>query len=58
VTVTHGTNRLAGTTSDGIRKTIATVLAADRMIVAPPPLWDGRASERIAETLETWGRSR
>jgi UDP-N-acetylglucosamine 2-epimerase (non-hydrolysing) len=58
VTVTHGTNRLAGTTPDGIRKTIAEVLAAPTIAVPPPPFWDGRAATRIAEILERWGRDR
>jgi len=58
VTVTHGTNRLAGTTPKGIGKTIAEVLAAPTIAVPPPPLWDGRAATRIAEILERWGRDR
>jgi UDP-N-acetylglucosamine 2-epimerase (non-hydrolysing) len=58
VTVTHGTNRLAGTTSEGIRRTIETILAAERAVFPPPPLWDGHAATRIAETLEAWGRAR
>jgi UDP-N-acetylglucosamine 2-epimerase (non-hydrolysing) len=58
ITVTHGTNRLAGTTSAGIRKTIEAVLAAESAVRPPPPLWDGHAATRIAETLEAWGRGR
>jgi len=58
VTVTHGTNRLAGTTPDGIRKAIAAVLAAPTVAVPPPPLWDGSAASRIAVILERWGGSR
>jgi UDP-N-acetylglucosamine 2-epimerase (non-hydrolysing) len=58
VTVTHGTNRLAGTSPDGIRTTIAEVLAAPAAAVPPPPLWDGRAGERIADILERWGNER
>jgi UDP-N-acetylglucosamine 2-epimerase (non-hydrolysing) len=58
VTVTNGTNRLAGTTSAGIRGTIAEVLAAPSVAVPPPPLWDGRAATRIADVLERWGRNR
>jgi UDP-N-acetylglucosamine 2-epimerase (non-hydrolysing) len=58
VTITDGTNRLAGTTSDGIRKTIEEVLAAPTAVVPPPPLWDGQASTRIAKILEDWGRGR
>jgi UDP-N-acetylglucosamine 2-epimerase (non-hydrolysing) len=58
ITLTHGTNRLAGTTSEGIRKTIAAILAAEATVLPPPPLWDGHAAERIVETIETWGRAR
>jgi len=58
VTVTNGTNRLAGTTSEGIRKTIVEVLKAPTVVVPPPPLWDGRAATRIAEILASWGRDR
>jgi UDP-N-acetylglucosamine 2-epimerase (non-hydrolysing) len=58
VTITHGTNRLAGTTSEGIRKAIDEVLAQRGAMPAPPPLWDGAAATRIADTLEEWGRVR
>jgi UDP-N-acetylglucosamine 2-epimerase (non-hydrolysing) len=58
VTVTHGTNRLAGTTAEGVRRTIETILAADVAALPPPPLWDGHAATRIAETIEAWGRGR
>jgi UDP-N-acetylglucosamine 2-epimerase (non-hydrolysing) len=58
VTVTHGTNRLAGTTPDGVRRTIETILAADIAALPPPPLWDGRAAARIVDAIEAWGRGR
>ncbi len=58
VTITHGTNRLAGTTPEGIRDAIAGVLAAPAVVLPPPPLWDGQAATRIAGVLETWGRGR
>jgi len=58
ITVTHGSNRLAGTTSGGIRRTIEAVLAADRGVLPPPPLWDGHAATRIADVLEAWGHRR
>jgi UDP-N-acetylglucosamine 2-epimerase (non-hydrolysing) len=51
VTITHGTNRLVGTD-------LAAIASAWQQVkdghVAPsvPPLWDGRAAERIAEVLE------
>lgn len=58
ITVTHGTNRLAGTTSSGIRQAIEATLASPPESPQPPPLWDGRAATRIADILETWGRAR
>ena len=50
ITVTQGTNRLAGTRPDGIRRSLEEALAhtgAPRI----PPLWDGRAAERIVAVL-------
>jgi len=55
VTVTHGTNVLAGTDPGRIRAAIATALAAPRVVLDPPPKWDGHAAERIVEVLETRG---
>ncbi|SEM33551.1 non-hydrolyzing UDP-N-acetylglucosamine 2-epimerase [Streptacidiphilus jiangxiensis] len=54
ITVSEGTNVLAGVEPEGIVRTTLAVLAA------PPParrpaLWDGRAGERIAEVLLTGG---
>jgi UDP-N-acetylglucosamine 2-epimerase (non-hydrolysing) len=52
VTLTHGTNRLIGTAPEAI------VSAANQALTEPcrssnrPPLWDGRASERIVDRLE------
>jgi len=54
ITVTQGTNHMAGTTAEGIRKAIAEALARVRGSTAPPPLWDGRAAERIADVIATW----
>jgi len=50
ITVSEGTNRLAGTTSAGVRAAIGEALAS-----APsgrvPSLWDGHAAERIVRVL-------
>jgi UDP-N-acetylglucosamine 2-epimerase (non-hydrolysing) len=58
ITVTHGTNRLAGTTSEGIRVAIEAALAEGRHVLQPPPLWDGKAGERIADQLASWWSGR
>ena len=58
ITITHGTNRLAGTSSAGIRAAIEATLAAPEATLPAPPLWDGRAANRIAEILVAWGRGR
>ena len=49
VTITHGTNRLVA--PDDIAKMVDTVLADPPQVDEPPPLWDGRAGERIAAIL-------
>jgi UDP-N-acetylglucosamine 2-epimerase (non-hydrolysing) len=49
VTITHGTNRLVA--PDDIAKMVDTVLADPPHVDEPPPLWDGRAGERIAAIL-------
>jgi UDP-N-acetylglucosamine 2-epimerase (non-hydrolysing) len=53
VTVEIGANRLAGTDPGKIGSAFAEALAAPRGW-ALPPLWDGRAAERIADHLEAW----
>jgi len=58
ITVTRGTNRLAGISSAGIRRAIEDVLAAAPATLPPPPLWDGAAAARIADVLESWGYKR
>jgi UDP-N-acetylglucosamine 2-epimerase (non-hydrolysing) len=53
ITITHGTNRLVGTNSQRIRQAAFEILenqpdSTDKKI---PPLWDGRAAERICDCL-------
>lgn len=51
VTITHGTNRLV--TRPELPDAVAAVLAAGRPSTWPvPPMWDGRAGERIAAVIE------
>jgi UDP-N-acetylglucosamine 2-epimerase (non-hydrolysing) len=50
VTITHGTNRLV--TRETLPDTLAVVLVRGRAMSWPvPPLWDGRAGERIAAVV-------
>jgi UDP-N-acetylglucosamine 2-epimerase (non-hydrolysing) len=59
VTVTHGTNRLGGTTTEGIRRAVEEALSADRRgLRPPPPFWDGRAAARVADVIEGWAEAR
>ncbi|MFQ5530183.1 MAG: non-hydrolyzing UDP-N-acetylglucosamine 2-epimerase [Gemmatimonadota bacterium] len=53
VTITHGTNRLYSGDPDGLVDEVRTALLENRE-AGIPPLWDGRAAERIARiTLES-----
>ncbi|MCO5165237.1 MAG: UDP-N-acetylglucosamine 2-epimerase (non-hydrolyzing) [Planctomycetes bacterium] len=55
ITVTAGTNRVVGTTPAGV--VAAAFEALDRAPPAAPPLpplWDGRAGERIAAAVAGW----
>lgn len=51
VTVTHGTNRLVGTSPSRIVQEATRILETPVKPPSPPPLWDGRASERIVNVL-------
>jgi UDP-N-acetylglucosamine 2-epimerase (non-hydrolysing) len=53
VTITHGTNRLV--TRDELADAVADCLARGRLEDWPvPPLWDGKAGERIADVIVNW----
>jgi UDP-N-acetylglucosamine 2-epimerase (non-hydrolysing) len=51
ITVELGTNRLVGTDPSRILAAFRGVMGAEQPRSARPPLWDGRAAERIVEIL-------
>ena len=51
VTVTMGTNYLAGTNPDAILAAAGEILSGNAKKGSVPPLWDGKAAERIADIL-------
>ncbi|MBI4729061.1 MAG: UDP-N-acetylglucosamine 2-epimerase (non-hydrolyzing) [Acidobacteria bacterium] len=56
ITVEMGTNRLVGTDPEAIRKEALAALDGGRRPARRPPLWDGKAGERIAEAVVGWAR--
>ncbi len=51
-TITIGTNELIGTDPSKLPPTLARLMAGQWKKGAIPPLWDGKAAERIVECLE------
>jgi UDP-N-acetylglucosamine 2-epimerase (non-hydrolysing) len=51
VTVSQGTNLLVGTDPRNIIAAARDILAGKRKVGRVPPLWDGKAAERIVEIL-------
>lgn len=55
VTCQLGTNQLVGTQADAILVAYRQAMAGDSLSGSRiPPLWDGKAAERIAEQLASW----
>jgi UDP-N-acetylglucosamine 2-epimerase (non-hydrolysing) len=55
VTCQLGTNQLVGTQTDAILTAYRQAMAGDSLPGSRiPPLWDGKAAERIAEQLANW----
>ncbi|WP_010582678.1 non-hydrolyzing UDP-N-acetylglucosamine 2-epimerase [Schlesneria paludicola] len=51
ITITHGTNTLVGTDMNMLLDEVSKVLAGQGKGGRIPPLWDGRASKRIADIV-------
>jgi UDP-N-acetylglucosamine 2-epimerase (non-hydrolysing) len=51
VTVTHGTNRLIGSSPAAVTREAMRALESPRPTLPAPPLWDGRAADRILSIL-------
>jgi UDP-N-acetylglucosamine 2-epimerase (non-hydrolysing) len=51
ITVSQGTNVLVGRDPVKLRVELAKVLAGNAKKGSVPPLWDGKAGERVAEVL-------
>ena len=49
-----GSNRLVGTEPGAVLKALSHVLDGPLQLGCAPPLWDGRAAERIGDILEKW----
>ena len=55
ITVTQGTNRIVGTSPERIVTEAVRVLTEPSSSMSRPPLWDGRAAERIVAVLrDAW----
>lgn len=53
-TLEAGTNRLVGWDTDAILEAYQSYLSQPERVGNVPELWDGKASERIAEVFQTW----
>lgn len=55
VTITLGTNMLVGTDMERLKSEVDRILSGEAKKGKVPPLWDGKASERIAGVIKEWG---
>lgn len=54
ITVTEGTNRIAGTSRPGIRAAVMDAISVPIRLNNRPDKWDGKAAERIVEIILTF----
>jgi UDP-N-acetylglucosamine 2-epimerase (non-hydrolysing) len=55
VTITEGTNMLVGTDMERLKAEVDRILCGEAKKGKVPPLWDGKASDRIAAIIKEWG---
>jgi len=58
VTVEVGTNTIVGQDMDFLKEKVGQILKGEAKKGSIPPLWDGKAGRRIADTLSTWTAAR
>jgi UDP-N-acetylglucosamine 2-epimerase (non-hydrolysing) len=56
ITVEVGTNILVGQDMDRLQEEVHKILDGKGKKGKVPPLWDGKAGERIAEVISVWGQ--
>ncbi len=54
ITITTGTNKLVGQDMNLLKKEVDRILAEPAKKGSVPPLWDGKASDRIAAIVTNW----
>jgi UDP-N-acetylglucosamine 2-epimerase (non-hydrolysing) len=54
VTVSVGTNRIAGTRREGILAAASAILSGGTSVGRIPDLWDGMAAVRVVDAIEHW----
>ena len=54
ITITQGTNKLVGLDKNKIQESLTMILANNWPMGIRPPLWDGKASQRIVDVIQTW----
>jgi UDP-N-acetylglucosamine 2-epimerase (non-hydrolysing) len=58
VTLHQGTNRLVGIDRRKVLAAVDRVLSGDGCAAQRPPLWDGRAAERLVAVIVAWAQGR